>query len=282
MRHRRPILAFIAGIALACSLLPAGSGHVQAGSAAKATPPLGSYYLALGDSLAVGYQPDTNPAVPTSWTFGYVYQFRDMLSKIAPAPIELQNLGVRGECTNTLIKGGLSPSCPTKVVNTPSQLAEAVAFIKDHPGRVNPITVDIGGNNLNGNAAKFLAANPLDQLTLITKLFTGMTQDWTTIFSTLRKACPTCNIIAINQYNPYPKGALKTDLAPVFENYSSILARVAKATGVKMADVYTPFVGHEILYTWISIRDIHATNVGYQVYAEVVAKASGYPIQIIE
>src|SRR5690349_11573876 len=102
MRHRRPILALIAGIALGCSMLPTGPSPAQARNTAKASPPLGSYYLALGDSLAVGYQPNTNPAAPASWTFGYVYQFRDMLNKIAPAPIELQNLGVRGECSNTL------------------------------------------------------------------------------------------------------------------------------------------------------------------------------------
>jgi lysophospholipase L1-like esterase len=86
----------------------------------------------------------------------------------------------------------------------------------------------------------------------------------------------------VNQYNPYPKGALKTDLAPVFHTYSGLLAKVANATHVRLADVYTPFVGHEILYTWISVRDIHATNTGYTVMAEAVAKASGYPIHIIQ
>jgi lysophospholipase L1-like esterase len=280
MRRTHPVLALIAGVTLACALLPAQVGLVQGRAAATKAPPLGSYYLALGDSLAVGYQPDTSPTRPISWTSGYVYQFHDMLAKIAP--IELQNLGVRGECTNTLIKGGLDGSCPTKVVDTPSQLAQAVAFLKDHPGRVNPITVDIGGNNLNASSIAFFVDTPAQQQALLTKLFAGMTRDWATIFGTLRKTCPTCNIIAVNQYNPYPKGALKTDLAPVFQTYSRLLAKVAKATHVKLADVYTPFVGHEILYTWISVRDIHATNIGYTVMAETVAKASGYPIHIAE
>jgi lysophospholipase L1-like esterase len=280
MKRGRHILALIIGAAVACTLLPVQAGHATRTSAAKASPPLGSYYLALGDSLAVGYQPDTSPSMPASWTHGYVYQFRDMLAKLAP--IELQNLGVRGECTGTMITGGLNAACPTKVVSTTSQLAEAVAFIQDHPGRVNPITVNIGGDNVNGSLLSLLVATPAQQKAMLAKLYGGLTQDWATIFGSLRKACPTCNIVALNQYNPFPKGATKIDFAPAALTYSSLLSKVAKATHVKLADVYTPFVGHEILYTWISVRDIHPTNTGYTVMAEAVAKASGYPIKIVK
>jgi len=103
-----------------------------------------------------------------------------------------------------------------------------------------------------------------------------MGRDWTVIFSTLRNACPTCTIIAVNQYNPFPSSAAASpSVAKVMAAYGTLLKQVAGPLGVKVADVNAAFVGHELAYTWIAQNDIHATTAGYKVMAKVVSKASG-------
>jgi lysophospholipase L1-like esterase len=192
--------------------------------------------------------------------------------------VELQNLAIRGECSDTLLAGGLNADCPTKVVDSPSQLAEAVTFLKDHPGQVNPITVEIGGNNLNGHKTLFLGSTPAQQQAILASLFPKLAHDWGTIFVTLRTACPKCEILALNQYNPFPAGAVKADMPALFKVYTGLLGQAAQAAKVKVVDVYTPFVGNELTYTWIARGDIHATTAGYTAMAQAVAKASGFPM----
>lgn len=265
MKRKNTLFALFASLALALSILPAHIAH-----AAAPAPRQGTYYLALGDSLSEGYQPDKAIA----YTHGWVYQFRSILAK--QAPIELINLALGAECTGTLVTGGLSPSCPVKTDTSPSQLAEAVAYLKAYTGKVNPITVEIGGDNLYSNMSTFLKATPAQQQQIVQTIFAPMGREWATIFSTLRKACPTCTIIAVNQYNPFPSSAAEAkSVAAVMDAYDTLLKQVAKPFGVKVADVCTAFVGHELAYTWIAQNDIHATTIGYTAMAQVVAKTSG-------
>lgn len=99
-----------------------------------------SYYVALGDSLSVGVQPNASgKSVLTKE--GYV----DVLYKQQKAKIsglKLQNLGCGGESTKTLIKGGI---CKYK---KGSQLKQAEAFLKAHRGKVKLLTIDIGANDV--------------------------------------------------------------------------------------------------------------------------------------
>ncbi len=270
---RRPLVALCCATLVISALWSGDAAHARSHAAAKA-PAVGSYYLALGDSLSVGYQP---PIAAESWTHGWVYQFRDMLNTIQP--VELQDLAIRGECSFTMIKGGLDPACPTKSVDSPSQLAEAVTFLEDHAGLVNPITVDIGGDDLNSNRGILLTGTAAQQKQLFAKLFPALAHNWGVTFKTLRAACSTCTIIAVNQYNPFPKGTVKFDATALSNLYTKLLKQASAPYKVRIADVYTPFVGHELTYTWVSVADIHPTNIGYTVMAEAVAKASGFPIK---
>jgi len=271
---RGPLSALGTAVVLALALLPGGAAHARPTAPAKA-PLLGQYYLALGDSLSMGYQP---PIANEAWTHGWVFQFRDLLNTIHP--VELQDLAIPGECSFTLIKGGLDPACSTKTVDSPSQLAEAVTFLKTHPGLVNPVTVDVGGDDLNSNKAVLLGGTPAQQKQFFNKVFPAMGHNWAVIFQTLRAACPSCEIIAVNQYNPFPKGTVKFNATALDSEYTHLLSQAATPFKIRIADVYTPFVGHELTYTWVSVQDIHPTNIGYTVMAEAVAKASGYPVKM--
>jgi lysophospholipase L1-like esterase len=97
------------------------------------------YYLALGDSLAYGLQPNGDT------THGYV---DDIFQGLQPLGTQsLENLGCPGETTTSMISGSCSFS---HVSYSGSQLNAAVSFLKQHAGQVSPVTIDIGGNDTIG------------------------------------------------------------------------------------------------------------------------------------
>lgn len=261
---RRTFHALTLLIALALSAIPASRGV-----AAAAAPKPGTFYLALGDSISLGFQPE--PSV--SWAHGWVYQFRDRLHTLGP--VEVADIANGGECTDTMIKGGMAADCVTKPFTSPSQLDEAVAYLIGHADRVNPVTVDIGANNLNGIARELLLDTPAQRRARLATVYAQVRRDWRTIFGRLRATCPRCTIIALNQYNPFPPGALPFDPRPIFVTYNRLLAGTATAYRVRVADIYTPFVGHELVYTWVGRGDNHPTTKGYAAIARAVARTYG-------
>jgi lysophospholipase L1-like esterase len=117
------------------------------GAAKADTAP--DYYLSLGDSLAVGVQPDTRGASqPTS--HGYPDQLQALLRRHGQV-LALVKLGCPGETTATLLHGGLcgySGEQRAALTGGGSQLAAALGFLRAHPGHVPLITIDIGANDL--------------------------------------------------------------------------------------------------------------------------------------
>src|SRR5437773_6352291 len=96
------------------------------------------YYLALGDSLAQGVQPNTRgDSVVTNQ--GYVDDLYG-LYRAEVAGLQLAKLGCPGETTTTMIHGGVCYPAGT------SQLDRAVAFLRSH--LVVLVTIDIGANNV--------------------------------------------------------------------------------------------------------------------------------------
>ncbi|HEY7012271.1 MAG TPA: hypothetical protein VH480_05935, partial [Streptosporangiaceae bacterium] len=104
---------------------------------AKAPP--ATYYLALGDSLAQGVQPNAS-GVSVMTRDGYPDQVYAALHPGRPG-LKLVKLGCPGETTTSMINGG--------ICRYPggSQLATAVAFLQAHRGRVLLVTLDIGAND---------------------------------------------------------------------------------------------------------------------------------------
>src|ERR1700679_464567 len=93
-------------IALAAAVAVAAAVTACSGSASShfvAAP--ASYYLALGDSLSQGVQPDSaGTSVETGQ--GYADQLYAMLRRSQPA-LRLVKLGCPGETTATMIHGGI-------------------------------------------------------------------------------------------------------------------------------------------------------------------------------
>ena len=127
--------AFAAAAVSACS-----GPATSAGPDAQAIQ--ASYYLAVGDSLSQGVQPNaTGASVETKQ--GYPDQVYAALRRSHPA-LRLVKLGCPGETTSTMIHGGICRYAGG------SQLAAAVAFLRAHRGHVLLITIDIGANDAEG------------------------------------------------------------------------------------------------------------------------------------
>jgi lysophospholipase L1-like esterase len=132
-----PVRIALAAAAVAVAVT-ACSGPATSARSHVAAPPA-SYYLALGDSLSQGVQPDAaGTSVETGQ--GYPDQLYAMLRPSQPT-LQLVKLGCPGETTATMIHGG--------ICHYPggSQLAAAVAFLTAHRGHVRLVTIDIGAND---------------------------------------------------------------------------------------------------------------------------------------
>lgn len=119
---------------LMVSTLLVGMPAAHAGSKATA-----SYYVALGDSLAAGFQPDMGGRLTTGYVGRVFRTFRQEIPGLS-----IKNLACPGETTAALITGKRS-MCH---YGAGSQLDAAVSFLGSHAGAIAFITIDVGANDL--------------------------------------------------------------------------------------------------------------------------------------
>jgi lysophospholipase L1-like esterase len=98
------------------------------------------YYLALGDSLAVGVQPGVDGTLGET-NQGYVDVLYAFFRQSMPE-LRVKKLGCSGETTSTMANGGIC-FYPHK-----NQLDEAVKFLHAHRDQVALVTLDIGGDDV--------------------------------------------------------------------------------------------------------------------------------------
>src|SRR5215467_9809985 len=110
-----------------------------------------SYYLALRDSIAYGFQSFKFAAnlPPAAYNTGYVDVFGARLRQIWPG-ITPVNFGCPGESTETFIGGHCIWTETGHELHdafSGSQLQAAIVFLEAHPGQVSPITLTLWGND---------------------------------------------------------------------------------------------------------------------------------------
>jgi hypothetical protein len=99
-----------------------------------------AYYLALGDSLAFGFQPDFN------WDHGYVQDLYANLRQHGGR--NLTNYGCNTESSVTMINGGCRFADLLHNHYSGPQLNAAIAFLHEHVGEISPVTLDMGANDV--------------------------------------------------------------------------------------------------------------------------------------
>jgi lysophospholipase L1-like esterase len=262
-------------------------------SALAKKPSSPTYYLALGDSLARGVQPNSaGTSVPTN--HGYV---DDLYARehAHEKRLKLAKLGCPGETTATMLNGGICHYAAG------SQLKAALKFIKSHTIRL--ITLDIGANDVDG------CAKPTGvDFTCIASGVASINANVPQIVRAVRKAAgKRVEIVAMTYYDPfladYLQGASGQSLAQLSTtlstNVNNDLVSAFKAQQVKLADVatafdtYTPFsttaslpgqgtvplaVAQICTLTWMCAGapqgpNIHANTAGYAAIAKVFERA---------
>ncbi len=201
--------------------------------------PAVSYYLALGDSLSRGVQPDaTGASLPTGQ--GYADQLYAALRPLDPG-LRLVKLGCSGETTGTMINGG--------ICRYPggSQLAAATGFLRAHRGQVSLITIDIGANDPDS----CIDRPSISKLAMcITRSFPDTAVNLTKIMTRIRAAAgPAVRIIGMNYYVPalaeWRDGLLGQEVARLAERlvagYNTMLTTIYQSFGARVADVFGAF-----------------------------------------
>jgi lysophospholipase L1-like esterase len=243
--RRTATLAALATAVAATTLTTAATTPATAtlASAARAptrhTSPRTSYYLALGDSLSQGVQPDpAGASLPTQQ--GYPNQLYAALHLGDPG-LRLVKLGCSGETTHTMIDGGIC-SYPAG-----SQLAEAVRFLRAHRGQVSLITIDIGANDPDSCISRPSIGAVAS---CVTKSFPETVANLTKIMSTIRGAAGRqVRIIGMNYYVPalaeWRNGFAGQELARLSERlvvvYNGLLDSVYQQFGARVANVFGAF-----------------------------------------
>jgi lysophospholipase L1-like esterase len=258
---------------------------VFASRAAAADPP---YYLALGDSLAIGIQPDANgDYVPTAQ--GYVDDLYAFLHARFPA-LQLAKLGCSGETTAMMYSGQGSPCYPPP---GKSQLGQALDFLATH--RVALITIDIGADDL----LRCFTAQPVQVAQTCIATALQMAPGYLAgILSQLHTAAPDALIVGMNYYDPFlaawlsgPTGQALAGLSlDIVTRFNIELAMIYRVHRVPMADVAATFriddaspritapnITLALAWTWMSAQpprgpDVHPNAFGYLAIASAFAK----------
>jgi lysophospholipase L1-like esterase len=235
------------------------------------------YYLALGDSIAYGFQPTKANATRASAFRGYVDVFAARLRKLSPQ-IEVVNYGCPGETSVTFTRG----RCPTLAEGVKlhdayrgPQLKAAVSFLRAHPGQVSPITLTLWGAELAPLSAKGKRAQAAIE---------SFAPRFAAILRQLRAAAPNADIVVTGAWNPEANGLAQT--TPLYRSVDAAIRRATTGSRARVANMFAAFNGSGSVaaqkarlcrLTFACKNDPHPNDAGYRAMAEAFMAASGYP-----
>lgn len=294
MRNTMAQLAFAGSVLAALLVLPATT--TAAGAGTTSSP---SYYVSIGDSYAIGYQPDPTASLRFGYTRGVISAERKRGTNLT-----LANFGCGGATTTSLLTtAGCTDPAPPSLNGVPystvPQATAATAFIAAHRGHVALITITIGGNDVTKCA---LSPNPIACVVGVVPAVAG---NVATLLKQVRAAAGnTVPIVGLTYpdvilgawvHPPISKTlatlsvtafrlALNPTLKTAYEANGGTFVDVTKATGA-----YTPLtkttvdrpygripvaVADTCTYSWYCAKgDIHPHTVGYQLIAKLIVAA---------
>jgi lysophospholipase L1-like esterase len=250
-----------------------------------------SYYLALGDSVAYGFQSFRFQAnlPPSAYNTGYVDVLGARLQQIHPGIVTV-NYGCPGESTETFNDGGCIWTQTGHQLHDAfegSQLQAAINFLESHRGQVSPITLTLWGNDLPLLLDPCTLNNQID-LTCVQAnapgFITSLAGRIFTILQKLRWAAPDAEIIVTGAVDESVNFLPFAD--PLFQTFNASLREAAAANRARFADPFPVFnpQGNTVAevqaictLTLLCVQnDIHPSNAGYQALADLVFDVSEY------
>ncbi len=211
MRHR-PFLSAVMASAMALSVVTVGLVASSGTSGAVRAPKTPHYYLSLGDSYSIGYQPTAPGSGATAGYTAYVAK---------KEKLTLENFGCGGATTVSIISAtGCSDPAGANAVAYPTstQEAAALAFIAANPGEVSLITISISGNDVTA------CANNPNPIACVEAAASAISTNVTTLVGALHNALvasddPTAKIVGLTYPDVilgdyvYPSGSPNVALA---------------------------------------------------------------------
>jgi lysophospholipase L1-like esterase len=288
LRIQKSLFGFLLTLTLLISSsLPASAADTSAhASTAASAKPI--KYVALGDSLTVGYEPDMDMTVMPYGFVDRVYEQALYHGRASAANYGLGGLTSTGlKLMIDAVSSGkkatvadIQPGLPDFRADT--MLADP-AKIKKDLAEATLITITIGGNDLGTSIIKKVVTNELTDEALQTFVTDTMKQykaNLTAVLTSLYALNKTAQVVIADQYQPYPP--LNQDiykrLNTIKDSFSAALQSVVQSfkdqkVAIQIAPVAQAFVGQEGILTYIvGKQDIHPNQIGYATMSEVFAK----------
>jgi lysophospholipase L1-like esterase len=279
-------MLWLAGLTLAATVL---------GACSSGTAHDSGDYLALGDSIAFGYQP---ASVTPAARYKDADNFTGYPEFVAKANrLTLTNASCPGESSTSLITAGVSDNGCSAVAGTTSegyrsqhplhtrysgsQLSFAVQFLRTHK-QTKLISLDIGVNDLlvcsRVTPTHCIGAAGREQLA-------ETSRNLSTIFTTLRDTAGYTGTIVL--LTSYPSSYAGTTQTAAFQALNTTLVAAAKRFDIKVADGFGAFEKPAAAFAGDPCQaglliplsttgcDYHPSAQGQQLLAGAVEKAAG-------
>ena len=237
------------------------------------------YYMAVGDSLSFGFEPNLD------FTSGFADDLGSDLHKAYDS--STINFACARESTTTMISGG----CPGRFIlhqsYTSTQLDAAVGFIERNVGRISPVTLEIGANDVIQDFDQPTCAPVANYMAHLTTMDQNLTK---TILPRIIGALTTAtghragDLVLLNYYNPFARECPHS--ADFVHLVNDHLAADATQFRIPIVDVYAAFGGDAFMadhicdLTWIcdaQFHDIHPKPAGYRLIAQTIESVLNYP-----
>jgi lysophospholipase L1-like esterase len=274
---RRSSIFAIASMALCAS---AHAGEPEPARAER-------WIVAVGDSLAFGLQQEKlgEDFDAARFRTGFVDEFaRRAAETAAGRALRTVNFACPGETAASFLEG----PCAWREAGLPlhedyegPQMEAAERFLEEHDGQVDTILVSLGANDLNTQVERCggLYLGCLEHT--FPSAVARFEEDEAAILERLRAAAPEAEILVLAPYSAY------TLLVPESYGFGLVLARAVERAATEAGDaVVNAFdafnggvqPGHMCLLTNICVpaHDIHPTDEGYRLIADLFWAASGY------
>lgn len=258
--RRTPL--WIAAVLAVLLAVIAGGMAVAVGRRGQAPALVGprAIYLALGDSVPFGFQPD----------FNLVQGYPEVLfQQLQPYGSErLVNMACPGATSGQMLQGGCRLSLFAKSPYTGAQIESAVAFLRANPGRVSPVTLTIGANDVSSDLGPDCAENVAAFRAHLAAFDVNLSEIVRRLVGALDGQG---DLLVTTYYNPYQ------DACPgstrFLRELNDHISRIARTGGARAVDIFPEFTGRTCDYTWMCsrYRDIHPTAAGHQAIAGRIA-----------
>lgn len=238
------------------------------------------HYVALGDSLTVGFEPGM-----TVHTDPYGFVDRVYEQALYRGRAGVQNDGIIGLTSSGLKNllqavneqkraepAAIQPGLPDPRVN---EIFSDLTKMKEDIRQADLITITIGGNDFLNLAMKAQRMTTQEMQSLAADRLEAYGQNLNSILSAIYQLNPTAKVAIADQYQPYPlmDPTLYKTLEGIKDQFSTKLDQTITSFQKGKQRVYAvhlapDFVGNEVKYTHIAEWDVHPNQLGYEKMAE--------------